>query len=196
MAQTQAIQALAATGQSNRAISRALGVDRGTVSKILSQVQNQPPVWEAPTGSGDASAEFQDADQVSESGSTQVAESDAETCPASIPADSSSTTDGAETASGSRSECEAYREEIIRKLEQGLTAQRIWQDLVDEHGFAAMYHSVRRYVSKLQNKTPQLVRRCNINRDAIEVEFDHSSGLTGKTACARTLADIDEHSLP
>ena len=80
MAQTQAIQALAATGQSNRAISRALGVDRGTVAKTLSQIQNQPPVWEAPTGSGDAPAGFQDADQVAESGSTQVAESDAETC--------------------------------------------------------------------------------------------------------------------
>ncbi len=50
MAQTQAIQALAATGKSNRAISKALGVDRGTVAKTLSQIQNQSPVWEAPTG--------------------------------------------------------------------------------------------------------------------------------------------------
>jgi len=57
---------------------------------------------------------------------------------------SSSTTDGAGTAAGSRSESEAYREEIIRKLEQGLTAQRIWQDLVDERGFSKKYHSVRR----------------------------------------------------
>ena len=46
MAQTCEIQALAATGQLNRAISRALGVDRGTVAKTLSQIQNQPPVEE------------------------------------------------------------------------------------------------------------------------------------------------------
>ena len=57
---------------------------------------------------------------------------------------SSSTTDGAGTAAGSRSESEAYREEIIWKLEQGLAVQRLWKDLVDERGFAAKYHSVRR----------------------------------------------------
>jgi IS30 family transposase len=47
MAQNQAIQALAATGKTHRAISKALGVDRGTVAKTLSQIQIQPPVWEA-----------------------------------------------------------------------------------------------------------------------------------------------------
>jgi transposase len=193
MAQTQAIQALAATGQSNRAIAKALGIDRSTVAKILSQIQNQPPVWEAPTGSGDAVAGFQDTDQVSESGSSQVTESDAETCPASITADSTSTTDGTETAEGSRSECEAYREEIIRKLEQGLTAQRIWQDLVDECGFSAKYHSVRRYVSKLQIKTPQLVRRMEVAAGE-EAQIDFGTGawitttdaVTGKSKRRRT----------
>jgi len=159
MAQTQAIQALAATGQSHRAISRALGVDRGTVAKTLSQIQNQPPVWEAPTGSGDAPTGALTSDLNAEDCETHVCESHAETCPASITADTSSTTDGAETPAGSRSECDAWREDIIRKLEQGLTAQRIWQDLVDEYGFSAKYHSVRRYVAKLQHKTPQLVRR-------------------------------------
>ena len=183
MAQTQAIQALAATGQSNRAISRSLGIDRGTVAKTLSQIQNQPPIWEAPTGSGDAPAGSQDADPVSESGSTQVAESEAETCPASITAESPSTPVGAETAAGSRSECDAWREDIIRKLEQGLTAQRIWQDLVDEYGFSAKYHSVRRYVSKLQKKTPQLVRRMEVAAGAEgQVDFGTGAWITSKDA--------------
>jgi len=44
------------------------------------------------------------------------------------------------------SRCEPFREIILAKLEQGLSAQRIYQDLVREHGFAANYHSVRRFV--------------------------------------------------
>ena len=179
MAQTQAIQALAATGQSNRAISRALGVDRGTVAKTLSQLQNQPPTWEAPTGSGDAPTGFRDADQVVQTEPTQVAESDVETCSVSFTANASTTPDGTETPVGSRSECEPYRDEIVRKLEQGLTAQRIWQDLIDEFGFAAKYQSVRRYVAKLQEKTPQLVRRMEVAAgEEAQVDFGTGAWIT------------------
>src|SRR5580765_4630830 len=35
----------------------------------------------------------------------------------------------------SRSRCERFREVILSKLEQGLDSQRIYQDLVEEHGF-------------------------------------------------------------
>ncbi len=177
MAQTQAIQALAATGKSNRAISKALGVDRGTVAKTLSQIQNQPPVWEAPTGSGEAPTGFQDAHQ--------VADSDSETSVASMAVGSSSTTGGDEPSAGSRSECEPYRDEVIRKLEQGLTAQRIWQDLIDEYGFAAKYQSVRRYVAKLQQKTPQLVRRMEVAAGE-EAQVDFGTGAWITTADAAT----------
>ena len=84
MAQTQAIQALAATGQSNRAISRALGVDRGTVAKTFSQIQNQPPIWEAPTGSEGVPTGALTSDVIAEDCETHVCESHAERCPASI----------------------------------------------------------------------------------------------------------------
>ncbi len=120
MAQTQAIQALAATGKSHRAISKALGVDRGTVAKTVSQIQNQPPVWEAPTGPGDAPTGFSDGHQ--------VAASDSETSVVSMAASSSSSSGNSdEPSDGSRSVCEPYRDQILRKLEQGLTVQRIWQ---------------------------------------------------------------------
>ena len=192
MAQTQSIQALAATGQSNREISRALGIDRGTVAKTLSQIQNQPPAWEAPTGSGDASS-GSDASNPAATGPTSVGESDVETGSAGIVVGSSSTTYGTEAVPSSRSECDAWREEIIRKLEQGLTAQRIWQDLADEFGFSAKYHSVRRYVSKLQKKTPQLVRRMEVAAGA-EAQVDFGTGAwitstdaaTGKTSRRRS----------
>ena len=38
---------------------------------------------------------------------------------------------------GRGSECEPWRALILAKLKQGLTAQRIHQDLVGEHGFRA-----------------------------------------------------------
>jgi hypothetical protein len=49
----------------------------------------------------------------------------------------------------SRSRCEPFRLIILAKLEQGLSAQRIWQDLVSEHGYDGRYWSVRRFVAKV-----------------------------------------------
>ena len=54
---------------------------------------------------------------------------------------------------GPKSECEPFREIIVTKIEQGLTAQRIYQDLVVDHGFTAKYPSVRRFVAKLVQAT-------------------------------------------
>lgn len=51
---------------------------------------------------------------------------------------------------GRRSPCEPLREVILAKLEQGLTAQRIWQDLKGEHHFTDGYQSVQRFVRRLR----------------------------------------------
>src|SRR5512145_3078957 len=48
------------------------------------------------------------------------------------------------------SACEPYREFIEVALAAGRNAMAIWQDLVDDHGFAARYASVKRYVAKLK----------------------------------------------
>ena len=58
----------------------------------------------------------------------------------------------------SRSACEPYRQAILEKLELGLSAQRIYQDLVSE-GFDHEYHSVRRFVAKLRGTSPLPFRR-------------------------------------
>jgi transposase len=52
-------------------------------------------------------------------------------------------------AKRSRSEAAAYRTAITEKLDAGLSLQRIWQDLVDEFGYAASYESVKRFVRTL-----------------------------------------------
>jgi len=59
---------------------------------------------------------------------------------------------------GRRSQCEPYREVILSKIAQGLSAQRIWQDLA-EQGFADGYQSVQRFVGRLRAGTPLPFRR-------------------------------------
>src|ERR1041385_7041712 len=46
--------------------------------------------------------------------------------------------------------CQPYRELIELALGRGRNAMAIFQDLVDEHGFAGRYTSVRRFVAKLR----------------------------------------------
>ena len=45
---------------------------------------------------------------------------------------------------------EAYRELIEQELSRGRNAMSIWQDLVDQHGYASSYQSVQRFVLKLR----------------------------------------------
>ena len=61
--------------------------------------------------------------------------------------------------SGPSSECEPFGELILAKLEQGLSAVRIHQDLCGEPGFAASYWSVRRFVARLKTKSALPFRR-------------------------------------
>jgi IS30 family transposase len=53
------------------------------------------------------------------------------------------------TIAGRKSQCEPLAEVILAKVEVGLGAQRIYQDLVEENGFADSYESVKRLVGKL-----------------------------------------------
>jgi transposase len=54
------------------------------------------------------------------------------------------------------SACEPYRELIESALAAGRNAMGIWQTLVDDHGFAAKYASVKRYVGRLKaSATPE-----------------------------------------
>jgi transposase len=48
-----------------------------------------------------------------------------------------------------RSSAAAYREVIVEKRDEGLSAQRVWQDLVEEYGYAHSYESVKRYIRDL-----------------------------------------------
>jgi transposase len=82
---------------------------------------------------------------------------------------------------GPRSACEPFRDVILAKLEQGLTAQRIYQDLAAEHGFTARYHSVRRFVARLVKRTDLPVRRLEV-LPGQEAQVDFGTGAWVRTA--------------
>ena len=81
----------------------------------------------------------------------------------------------AQVTVGSRSRCEAFRSVILEKLEIGLTAQRVFQDLQSEPGFGASYESVKRYVRKLEGATPLPFRRIEVAPGA-ECQVDFGKG--------------------
>jgi len=74
-----------------------------------------------------------------------------------------------------RSDCEALRTVIESKLDQGLHARRIYQDLVEEHGFAGSYWSVMRFVRRL-GRTRELPFRRMECEAGEEAQVDFGSG--------------------
>src|ERR1700758_2482594 len=58
---------------------------------------------------------------------------------------------------GRKSQCEPLAEVIKAKVEGGLSAQRIYQDLVGEHGFTDSDQSVKRFVRELREDQPERV---------------------------------------
>jgi len=65
----------------------------------------------------------------------------------------------AKVATGSRSLCETYRGVIEVAVVQGLSAQRIHQDLVADHAFTGRYNTVKSFVRALAAVTPLPFRR-------------------------------------
>ena len=57
---------------------------------------------------------------------------------------------------GPASAAVAHRDYIKQALGRGLTAQRIWQDLVEQYGFSHGYLSVQRYFRRLKGQHPEV----------------------------------------
>jgi transposase len=130
MATIESILALRAQRWSFRRISISLGVHRDTVARYVHLAESKPA--KAPPGS-----------ITSNSAKAPAGAADAPVAPPPT----------------SRSQCEPWREEILAKLSQGLSAERIRQDLSADPAFTASYYSVRRFVSRLSGSTPLPFRR-------------------------------------
>ncbi|MGH9159367.1 MAG: IS21 family transposase, partial [Vicinamibacteraceae bacterium] len=76
----------------------------------------------------------------------------------------------------SASACEPYRELIIEAIGRGRNAMAIWQDLVDDHGFAARYASVRRFVRQVRGRAPVEARVVITTGPGEECQVDYGEG--------------------
>ena len=65
---------------------------------------------------------------------------------------------------GRKSQCEPLAEAIMAKVEVGLSAQRIYQDLVEESGFTDSYQSVKRFVRSCDQSSPSGFGAWNVSR--------------------------------
>jgi len=180
MATVQAILALRQRGWSYRRIARELGVHRETVAGHvrLAEARAKPA---NPTAGSDAQNRPNPP-----AGSSDFGEP------------SSRTQAGGLSRAGPASRCQPFRQVILEKLEQGLSAQRIWQDLRAEHGFASGYNSVKRFVRRLGQARPLPFRRMECEPGA-EAQVDFGKGApvhppNGKRRRSHVLRIVLSHS--
>ena len=86
---------------------------------------------------------------------------------------------------GRRSQCEPFFGTIAAQVEVGLSAQRIYQDLVEQNGFTDSYESVKRFVRKLKVSQPERVWRMEC-RPGEEVQVDFGLGAPIEDGRAKT----------
>jgi transposase len=188
MAKIQSIQQLHAIGYSQRQIARALGIDRGTVARHLRPPRPDPNTAILPAGfEGSNAATFlplpgPTVELTDGNGRSDVpAPSNAAIPPAGLPIQNVAPNSHraaslcAAHRPGRQTQCERWRELIVAKLAEHLTAQRIWQDLVADHGFAGSYDSVKRFVRRLQRTTPLPFRRLEL-APGEEAQVDFGTG--------------------
>lgn len=163
MARVQSILSLHAQGWSRRRIARELGIDRETVSRYVQLEQRSAAACELEPGGVSKPANA----PISGPGSSTFVE------PSLAPI--------GPAGAGRRSACEPWREVILAKRDQGLSAQRIYQDLISEHAAAISYDSVRRFMRRLGWVRPLPFRRieCAPGQEA-QVDFGKGAPIVDR----------------
>ena len=171
-------------GWSQRRIARELGVHRETVARYLRQLLPAPKPAIAPIGSPGTDNDSKPA--IAPIGSTAP---DGAPRPAIAPIGTPDLPDmpsapsvpAAGPGAGRPSDCVAWRAVIKAKLELGLSAQRIHQDLVAEHDFTGSYYSVRRFVRSLEAAQELPFRRLECGPGE-EAQVDFGTGAPVESA--------------
>jgi transposase len=155
-------------GWSQRRIANELELNRETVARYLKQARAAPKPAIAPPGSDN----FEPAPKpaIAPPGLSDLEIPVGAVVPTLSPAG-----DRSGQARGRTSYCEPWRDIIQSKLNQGLSAQRIYQDLSSEHGFQASYYTVRRFVRRL-NPAQELPFRRLESEPGEEAQVDFGTG--------------------
>lgn len=196
MAVHASIHALFLKGFSQRRIAFELNVDRATVARSIRQLTRDPNTAIAPTGSNEprqasnaaiaptGSEPSRHVEPTSESTAPHSSDSHALTPHAtSEPIASPTPSLGDDVAiprssipsAGRRSACRPWLHVIAPMLEAGLSAQRVYQDLVAEHGYSGSYYSVRRFVRRLDASIDPPFRRIE-TEPGVEAQVDFGTG--------------------
>ena len=178
VAKVLSIKQLHDQGWSQRRIARELGISRDAVARHLAEVADSavPPTEEG--DSNKATSEKAPTGSVADDGGSNKA---TQASQAPTGSSGSSVDDSAPATAASRSLCAPFRTTILAQLEQGLSAQRIFQDLVDEQGFEGKYHSVRRFVAKLNQAKPLPFRRMEVAAgEEAQVDFGTGAPIVGE----------------
>ena len=163
------ISTLSRGGWSQRRIARELGIDRETVARYrrLARHEEVPKPAISPTGSepveGPNPASVPPGSEVTPAPPL---------LPAELPNPAISPTG---SKPGRVSHCEPFESVIQAGLDAGLSAQRIYQDLVSEQQFAGGYDSVKRFVRQLGQAHP-LPFRCLETEPGQEAQVDFGQG--------------------
>lgn len=172
----ESIQALFAQGWSRRRIARELGVDRETVGKYVLQGsagQNQPNLLTGSDTSKPATWPGLPAPGPADPESSGLAGFEISKPATNLPTGSAAPIEQ-KIPTGPASKCEPFRELIVAKVDAGLSAQRIHQDLGgDACGIG--YDSVRRFIQRLGRTRPLPYRRLECEPGA-EAQVDFGTG--------------------
>jgi transposase len=185
----ETILSLHQRGWSQRRIARELGIDRETVARHLRVAAESAKPAIAPLGAATGADPAKPA--IAPLGATDTTD-DAKPAIAPLGAATEPSASAApvattpEPVAGRLSDCEPWRATIQAKLDLGLSAQRIFQDLTGDHGFTGSYYSVRRFVRHLEQTLELPFRRleCGPGEEA-QVDFGSGAPLVAPDGTRR-----------
>jgi len=184
-----AIIALHRKGWSKSRIARELKIDRGAVARHIRLSATEADVSKPSISTSGLSGSENSKPSISTPGSEAnpaISTTGAEAPPA-IP------------IAGRKSDCEEFRQRIEEKHRSGLSAQRIYQDLVVENGFSGSYQSVKRFVRRFMTGAGELPfrRMEELPGKEMQVDFGRGAAVTdgvGRKRCPHLFRTVLSHS--